>query len=126
MIYQKSYLLLTALGLSAFISQSRAEVAIDNSRINKRDKSVIEVTADNQSFDKKDVALTRQIRRRIMSEKNMSTYGQNVKIITSNGLVTLKGPVMSAKEHRKILVDAKSVAGAANVIDQLEVTSSQE
>ena len=56
------------------------------------------VTADQQKANPSDRDTTRQIRRAIVKDKSISTYGHNVKIITQNGMVTLKGPVRSEDE----------------------------
>ena len=56
-----------------------------------------------------------------MKEKNFSTYAQNIKIITVNGKVTLKGPVRSKSEQDSILKHARSVAGASNVVDEIAI-----
>ena len=51
----------------------------------------------------------------------MSTNAKNVKIITMDGQVTLRGPVNSAEEKRQIGDIANRIAQAANVNNQLEV-----
>ena len=50
---------------------------------------------------------------------------KNVKIITENGVVTLRGPVMNGAEKTKIVELAKTHAGTAKVEDQLEVKASK-
>ncbi len=93
----------------------------DNSKVNKRDRSVTEVTADQQSNKPADVEITRRIRQDIMKIKNLSVYGQNIKIITIDGHVTLKGPVRSAQEKAVIVEKARSIAGMSKVDDRIEV-----
>ena len=108
--------------LSALLSfQSFADSESDNSKVNKRDRAANEVTADQQSNSVGDTDLTRRIRQAIMKEENFSTYAKNVKIITVNGKVTLKGPVSSESEKTKILTHARSVAGMANVTNEMSV-----
>jgi hyperosmotically inducible protein len=51
----------------------------------------------------------------------LSTYAHNVKIISQNGKVTLKGVVRSDDERRTIKTKAEEVAGAGNVMDNLSV-----
>jgi osmotically-inducible protein OsmY len=58
-----------------------------------------------------------------MKEKNLSSYAQNVKIITVNGKVTLKGPVRSEQEQMSILKYANRAAGAANVTNEMSVVA---
>ena len=98
-------------------------VAADNSGVNLRDRSSSELTADQQGNAPKDVAAIRKIRQLIMKDKTMSAYAQNIKIISLNGLVTLKGPLKSQAEMQKVLANAKDVAGTANIIDELELVS---
>jgi osmotically-inducible protein OsmY len=64
-------------------------------RVNERDRSKDEPTADQQKDNRSDQDITQQIRQSIMKDKSLSTYAHNVKIITQNGQVTLKGPVRS-------------------------------
>src|SRR5215831_14686782 len=61
----------------------------DNTKVNKTGQ----LSADTQKNDKHDLAITRDIRRAIVADKHLSTYAHNVKVITQNGEVTLKGPV---------------------------------
>ena len=57
-----------------------------------------------------------------MADKSLSTYAHNVKTITQNGAVTLKGPVKSDGEKKSVVAKATAVAGADNVTDQLSVS----
>jgi hyperosmotically inducible protein len=66
-------------------------------------------------------AITRGIRKSIMSDKSLSTYAHNVKIITQNGKVTLRGPVRSDEEKANIESKAAAVAGQENVTSRIEV-----
>jgi len=93
----------------------------DNTKANKRDRSQPEVTADQQSEKSSDREITRQIRRSIVKDKTLSSYAHNIKIITQNGAVTLKGPVRSEEERKSVETKAVEVAGAANVKNQTEV-----
>jgi osmotically-inducible protein OsmY len=47
----------------------------------------------------------------------------SVKIITSDGTVTLRGPVKSDKERAEIEAKAKQVSGVKRVENQLEIAS---
>jgi osmotically-inducible protein OsmY len=62
-----------------------------------------------------------KIRKAVMDEKSLSTYAHNVKIISQDGKVTLKGPVRSAEEKETIAQKAVEVAGAGNVTNDLTV-----
>jgi hyperosmotically inducible protein len=94
----------------------------DNTNVNKRDRSAAEATADQQKTNATDQQITRKIRRSIMADKSLSTYAHNVKIISQNGAVTLKGPVKSEDEKKVIVAKAVAVAGSADkVTDQISV-----
>ncbi len=93
----------------------------DNSGLNERDRSDQAITAGDQKNRKSDVEITRGIRRSIAKDDQLSTYAHNVKIITKNGQVTLKGPVRSEQEKMMIEQKAQSVAGAGNVQDQMQI-----
>lgn len=95
----------------------------DNTEINKRDRNSGEATADQQKMTAADQDLTKRIRQSIMSDKSLSTYAHNIKIISQNGTVTLKGPVKSDDEKKIVMAKAVAVAGSANkVTDEVSVT----
>jgi len=94
-----------------------AQTAPDNSKQNKTQSK----TADDQTNVKTDRDTTAQIRKSIMADKDLSTYAHNVKIITRNGTVTLKGPVKSDDEKQKVISYASNVVAADKVTDQLTV-----
>ena len=75
-------------------------VAADNSALNVRDRDDATKTADDQSGTEADRTITQSIRQSIVKDDTMSTYGKNVKIITVDGMVTLRGPVNSETEKR--------------------------
>src|SRR5487761_71739 len=81
------------------------------------------VTASQQKNNSSDMRITRRIRRLIMNDKNLSTYAHNVKIITRNGHVTLRGPVDSLKEKEVIAAKAAEVAGRGHVSDDIRVVT---
>jgi len=95
--------------------------AADNTKRNVRDRDDRTLTPTDQSNRKNDRAITAQIRRNIMSENNMSINAQNVKIITSQGRVTLRGPVETSSERNRIGKIANRVADSRNVDNQLVV-----
>ena len=94
----------------------------DNTKVNKRDDAKDAITSDSQSNAKADLNLTRNIRREITNNKEMSSYARNIKIISRDGTVTLRGPVKSQGERERIDAIAKKAAGASKVDNQLEVT----
>ena len=111
-----------AAGLSYGQAPDTSAPQPDNTKINKRDRNADEATADQQKGNATDRELTRQIRRSIVADKSLSTYAHNIKIISQNGTVTLKGPVRSDDEKKAIVAKAVAVAGSADkVTDQVSV-----
>ncbi|WP_263417064.1 BON domain-containing protein [Terriglobus albidus] len=94
-----------------------AQNAPDNTRQNKNES----VHADRQSNAKSDVQITANVRKAIMADKDLSTYAHNVKVITKDGQVTLKGPVQSEEEKDKVFAAATSVVDSGKVVNQLTV-----
>ena len=95
--------------------------APDNTKVNKRDRAHSEPTADQAKENTSDREIMRKIRRAIVSDKSLSTYAHNVKVIAEHGKVTLKGPVHSDDESKNIEAKAVEVAGSGNVTNQLSV-----
>jgi hyperosmotically inducible protein len=102
---------------------SFAYTAGDNTKVNKRDRASGAVTADQQSNSSSDMKITQRIRRDVMNDDNFSTYAKNIKIITVDGKVTLKGPVRSAQEQTTIMRYANQAAGATNVTNETSVVT---
>jgi hyperosmotically inducible periplasmic protein len=101
--------------------QDTQQPAPDNTKKNKDQESP---TADQQKMNPSDRAITQKIRKAIHEDKNFSTYAHNIKIITQDGKVTLRGPVRSDDEKSNLEAKAASVAGQENVTNQLEVKPS--
>jgi len=94
----------------------------DNTKVNERDRNASEVTADQQKANPTDRELTKRIRQSVMADKSLSTYAHNIKIISQNGAVTLKGPVKSDDEKKVLVAKAIAVVGSADkVTDQISV-----
>lgn len=98
----------------------------DNTKVNKRDRKAGEVTADQQKMNKADRQLTQKIRRAINDDKSLSTYARNVKIISQDGMVTLKGPVRTDDEKVSIEAKATGIAGSGKVTNELSVAPKDE
>lgn len=92
--------------------------APDNTKSNK-DRTP--PTADQQKMNPSDRAITQKIRKAIHEDKDLSSYGHNIKIITQDGKVTLRGPVRSEDEKSSLQAKAIAVAGQDNVTNELEV-----
>jgi len=108
-------------GSLAMIGPAVAQTQPDNTKVNKQDRAPGAVTADQQKMNQPDRKITQEIRKSVMADKSLSTYAHNVKIVTQNGTVTLKGPVRSEDEKKAIVAKATEVAGAGKVTDELTV-----
>jgi len=93
----------------------------DNTRKNVRDRDGNTVTPPDQGSSESDRTVTQEIRRAITKDDTFSTDAHNVKIMTMNGAVTLRGVVKSQAEKDQIEAKAKVVAGVTRVDNQLEV-----
>ena len=116
---------IVATGLA--LSPARAQNAPqpDNTKTNKQDRAAGAVTADQQKNDRSDREITQDIRKAVVSDKSLSTYAHNVKIVTQAGSVTLKGPVRSDDERKELIAKAEQVAGPGKVTDQLSIKAAQ-
>jgi hyperosmotically inducible periplasmic protein len=101
--------------------QDTQQPAADNSKTNKRDQNSATPTADQQKMNPADRDLTKKIRASVNSDKSLSTYAHNIKIISQDGKVTLRGPVRSDDEKAAIEAKATELAGAGNVTSLLEL-----
>jgi osmotically-inducible protein OsmY len=121
--------LLTLACLSAFtLAASGADnekSKPDNTATNQRDRSGETKTSGDQSNSSADLKVTQAIRQALMKDSELSTTAKNIKIITANGHVTLRGPVKTAQEKAKVDQIAKSAAGGAQIDDQLDVKESK-
>ena len=119
-------IILTLLCVSVFtLSAIAQDPAADNTKKNERDRSGETATSGDQSNSQEDVKTTAAIRRAVVGDKSLSKTAKNVKIITANGTVTLRGPVKNDAEKAKIAELAQSAAGDAKIDNQLEVTTSE-
>jgi len=100
-----------------------AAPGVDNTRQNVRDRDSRTLTPLDQGNSQADVDITARIRQEIMADSDMTTDARNVKIITQNGHVTLRGPVNTADEKKRIAEIANRVASAGNVDNQLEMST---
>jgi osmotically-inducible protein OsmY len=92
----------------------------DNSKRNTADRNEASVTPGDQGNSEADIAITREIRQKVVDRDDLSVNAQNVKIVTNGGVVTLRGPVANAKEKAEIASIAKQAAGVKRVDNQLE------
>jgi|SRR5580693_5822650 hyperosmotically inducible protein len=87
----------------------------------KQNKDQSNPTADDQKMNPADRAISQKIRKALHDDSTLSVYAHNIKIITRDGKVTLRGPVRSEDEKAGIEAKAVAVAGTGNVTNQLEV-----
>jgi hyperosmotically inducible protein len=117
-----SLLCLSVFTLSA-VAQDTPEA--DNTGKNERDRSGETQTSGDQSNKSEDVKLSAAVRRAVVKDHSLSSMAKNVKIVTANGVVTLRGPVKSEAEKTKIGELAQSAASNAKIDNQLEVKASK-
>jgi hyperosmotically inducible protein len=114
---------LSAFSLAALAADNK-KVEPDNTATNERDRSGETKTSGDQSNSSADLKTTQAIRQALMKDGELSMTAKNIKIITANGHVTLRGPVKTAQEKAKIDQLAKSAAGGAQIDNQLDVKGS--
>jgi hyperosmotically inducible protein len=118
-------LLLGSFGLLWAQQDNSSQAPPDNTKVNRRDRSQAEPTADQQKENTSDRQLAAQIRRAVVKDKSLSTSAHNIKIIAQNGTVTLKGPVKSQEEKEAIEGKAAEIAGPNKVTSELQVAPNQ-
>jgi hyperosmotically inducible protein len=115
-------------GASGIWAQQSADAqapAADNTKMNQQDSNRNN-TAEQQNENPSDRELTQHVRKAIMLDKSLSTYAHNVKVISQNGTVTLRGPVHSDDEKQAIEAKAAEVAGKDKVVNDLTVVPNQK
>ena len=105
------------------IQSPSAQTAPDNTGRNVQDRSGTTLTPGDQSESEADRALTQRVRQAVVADASLSTNAHNIKIITLNGVVTLRGPVKSTEEKTNIESKAQQIAGATKVNNQLEIVA---
>lgn len=116
-------LLVLGLGTGLTLAQDASQnpPASDNTKMNQGDQSAKVPTADQQKNNPSDRDITQLVRQSIVKDDTMSTYARNIKVITQNGQVTLKGPVRSEEEKRAVEAKATAIAGEGKVTSELTV-----
>ena len=116
---------LVACTLAGVVSVSPAfaeqHIDADNTGKNVRDRGDATVTPTDQGGSAADRDVTAKIRKAIVDDDNLSTNAQNIKIVTRDGAVTLRGPVKSPEERAAVAAKAQQVAGVKRVDNQLEI-----
>src|SRR5262245_41669991 len=84
---------LTPVGFSRGVSTGICAAAdADNSGRNVRDRGDKTLTPMDQGGSEADRTITQDIRKAVVANDHFSTDAKNVKIITVDGVVTLRGP----------------------------------
>jgi hyperosmotically inducible protein len=126
-----SVLIVMAFMVAGALTRSQAQstepqsTSPDNTKMNAQDRDRAAPTADQQKDNRSDREITQQIRQSLVKDKSLSTYGHNVKVITQNGQVTLKGPVRSDDEKKAIESKATEIAGENKVTSELNIKPQQ-
>ena len=95
--------------------------AADNTSQNARDKDGHNLTPLDQSETEADRQLTQKVRQDLVADDSLSVDAKNVKVITRNGKVTLRGVVDSQAEKDAVAAKARAIAGVLDCDNQLEV-----
>src|SRR5262245_12769012 len=104
-------------------AKSNRNTPPDNTAVNQRDAAPHAKTPIDQKENQADINLTARIRQQVLDVKDLSMDARNAKILTADGMVTLRGPVKSADERETLDRIARDVAGKGNVDNQLEVAT---
>ena len=100
----------------------KSATAPDNTEANERDRDAATLTPEDQGNNPVDLGITQRVRQSIVGTDDLTTGEKNVKVITVDGVVTLRGPVESEASRAKIADLAKGAVGVKSVDNQLEVT----
>ena len=95
--------------------------AVENTQRNLRDKDNMTLTAEDQKESKADLNITAHIRKSVHKDKTLSMDAHNAKIITRNGVVTLRGPVETEAERLKLQEITQKTKGVLQIDNQLEI-----
>jgi hyperosmotically inducible protein len=116
---------LTPVGFWRVVAPAPSAAAdADNSGRNVRDRGDATLTPMDQGGSEADRTITQEICKAVVAKNDFSTDAKNVKIITVDGVVTLRGPVKNANERSGIATIAEQTAGVKRVDNQLEIATS--
>jgi hyperosmotically inducible periplasmic protein len=102
-------------------TSAQSDPQADNTKANKPDQDQGKATADQQKMNATDRDITKKIRSALHNDASLSAYAHNIKIISIDGKVTLKGPVRSDEEKNKVAMEATTIAGEGNVTNEITV-----
>ncbi len=110
--------------MEPYFSTNRTES--DKTKANVRDRGSRALTPLDQGNGEGDVDMTSRIRKELLAQTGLSVNARNVKVITVNGRVTLRGEVNTTAEKTRVAEIARRLATDGNVDDQLEVKPSDQ
>jgi hyperosmotically inducible protein len=93
----------------------------NNTGLNTRDKSGNTLTPQNQLNSESDLKVLAAVRSAIVDDDKLSMSAHNVKVMVTNGAVTLRGPVKSANEKTRIEELARKVTGVVSIDNRLDI-----
>lgn len=103
------------------VMKTAATKEADNTGVNARDKSGNTLTPQKQLNSESDLKVLAAVRSAIVDDDNLSMSAHNVKVMVTNGAVTLRGPVKNANEKTRIEQLARNVAGVVSVDNRLDI-----
>jgi osmotically-inducible protein OsmY len=121
-------LLAASLSLFAFAcnqkdhDRSPSSKAADNTGINSRDRAESAVMPTDQKENDTDLRIAQTLRASIVNDDTLSFNAKNIKLVSSGGVVTLRGPVKDDSERLAIETKARAIEGVVKVDNQLELT----
>ena len=102
-------------------SPTNDDPEISETKLNERDRSGAAVTPLDQSSSPADLVMVQEIRRAVVSDDTLSVTAKNAQIVTSSGIVVLRGSVQTARERESLWSKAAAVAGPEKVVNLLDV-----
>ena len=94
---------------------------VDNSGQNEVDRNGASLTPFDQGNSEADLSVTQAIRKSLIADSSLSTNAQNLKIITRDGVVVLRGPVANRVEFDAVLAHVRTINGITRVENQIAV-----
>src|SRR5947207_14557701 len=92
---------LGGLSLDAFATDNE-KAKPDNTATTERDRSGETKTSGDQSNSSAELKVTQALRRALLKDRELSTTAKNLKSITANGQVRMRGPVKTDQEQAQV------------------------
>ncbi len=96
------------------------KVDADNTKVNERDRGGAAPTPMDQGNSAADLDMTQKLRQALVGDDSLSSNARNLKIITKDGAVTVRGPVKDEAEKTRVSELLKNAAGAAPLDIQID------